>query len=64
MQLATWSGTKHTEEQVLIGPTPWLRQGMDVYESWLFQLNDPLWDPIRDSPGFREILQELGLPEG
>jgi serine/threonine-protein kinase len=42
----------------------WLRQGMDVYESWLFQLNDPLWDPIRDSPGFREILQELGLPEG
>ena len=41
----------------------WLRRGIEVYESWLFQLNDPLWDPIRDHPGFKEILRELKLLE-
>jgi tetratricopeptide (TPR) repeat protein len=42
----------------------WLNRGVDVYESWLFQLNDPLWDPIRESVGFQDLLERLGLPRG
>jgi len=42
----------------------WLNKGVDVYESWLFQLNDPLWDPIRESEGFQDLLGRLGLPQG
>jgi TolB-like protein/Flp pilus assembly protein TadD len=40
----------------------WLERGVDSHESWLFQLNDPLWDPIRTHPRFIALLERLGLP--
>jgi len=45
------------------GAVEWLNRGVGVYESWLFQLNDPLWDPVRGSAGFQDLLQRLGLPQ-
>jgi TolB-like protein len=40
----------------------WLRRAASVYDSWVFQLNDPLLDPIREDPGFVEFLAGIGLP--
>jgi serine/threonine-protein kinase len=40
----------------------WFRRAADVYDSWVFQLNDPIVDPIREDPGFVDLLEGLGLP--
>lgn len=40
----------------------WLDRAYDEYDSWLFQLNEPLWDPIRDDPRFTALLRRLNLP--
>jgi len=39
----------------------WLHRAEQVGESWLFQMFDPIWDPIRGDPRFDELLARLGL---
>ena len=41
----------------------WLETARKERDSWLFVLQDPLWDPIRDDPRFRAFLATLNLPE-
>lgn len=40
----------------------WLDKAYDSYDSWLFQLQDPIWDPLRDDPRFEDLLRRLNLP--
>ena len=40
----------------------WIARACDRYDSWMFQLNDPLWDPIRHDPRFVELRRRLNLP--
>jgi TolB-like protein/Flp pilus assembly protein TadD len=40
----------------------WLRRAAGVYDSWVFQLSDPLLDPVRGDPAFVDLLEGLGLP--
>lgn len=47
----------HADSAVL-----WLERGAEVMDSWLLQLNDPLWDPVRSHPGFAALLDRRGLP--
>jgi len=42
----------------------WLDKADERFDSWLFQLSDPLWDKIRDDPRFEDLLGRLGLPQG
>jgi len=42
----------------------WLERADERFDSWLFQLSDPLWDKIRDDPRFEDLLRRLGLPQG
>jgi tetratricopeptide (TPR) repeat protein len=41
----------------------WLDKAYDAYDSHLFQLRDPQWDPLRDDQRFSELLRRLNLPE-
>jgi TolB-like protein len=41
----------------------WLDTAREERDSWLFQLQDPMWDPIRADPRFRAFLTTLNLPE-
>ncbi len=40
----------------------WLETAREEYDSWLFQLHGPEWDPIRDDPRFLDLLARLNLP--
>lgn len=40
----------------------WLDKAYDEYDSWMFQLEDPLWDPLRTHPRFQALLRRLHLP--
>ncbi len=40
----------------------WLETAREEYDSWLFQLHAPEWDPIRDDPRFLDLLASLDLP--
>ncbi|MBI4166883.1 MAG: alpha/beta fold hydrolase [Acidobacteria bacterium] len=40
----------------------WLDKAYDEYDSWMFQLEDPLWDPLRSHPRFLALLRRLQLP--
>jgi TolB-like protein/Tfp pilus assembly protein PilF len=40
----------------------WLDKAYDAYDSWLFQLQDPVWDPLRDDPRFKDLMRRLNLP--
>jgi len=42
----------------------WLAQAEERFDSWLFQLSDPLWDGIRGDPRFGDLLERLGLRTG
>ncbi|MCK5650074.1 MAG: tetratricopeptide repeat protein [Gemmatimonadetes bacterium] len=40
----------------------WIERACDLHDSWVFQLNDPLWDPIRRDPRISELRRRLNLP--
>ncbi len=40
----------------------WLETARAEFDSWLFQLHAPSWDPIRDDPRFLDFLATLNLP--
>jgi len=40
----------------------WLERGVDVYDSFIFNLNYPLFDPIRADPRFIELCSRLQMP--
>ena len=40
----------------------WLDKAYDEYDSWMFQLEDPLWDPLRTHPRFQALLRRMRLP--
>jgi hypothetical protein len=40
----------------------WLEKAYETNNSWLFQLQDPIWDPLRDDPRFEDLLRRLNLP--
>ncbi|MFB3923799.1 MAG: alpha/beta fold hydrolase [Terriglobia bacterium] len=40
----------------------WLEKAYNEYDSWMFQLQDPLWDPLRPDPRFQNLLRRLNLP--
>ena len=42
----------------------WLDRAVAARDSWLFQLPDPLWDPVRSDPRFDELLRRTGLGGG
>ncbi len=42
----------------------WLAQAEEQFDSWLFQLSDPLWDKIREDQRFGDLLERLGLRRG
>jgi len=33
------------------------------HSSWMFQLQEPMWDPIRRDPRFKDLRRRLNLPE-
>ena len=39
----------------------WLDKAYEEYDSWMFQLHDPVWDPIRSDLRFKALLQKMGL---
>ncbi len=39
----------------------WLDKAVEYYDSWLFMLQDPFWDPLRSDPRFKALLKKLGL---
>ncbi len=41
----------------------WLDRAYDAYDSWLFQLHDPIWDPLRSDPRFQDLLRRMNLPQ-
>ena len=39
----------------------WLERALVAYDSFIFNLNDPDWDPIRSDPRFVELCDRLGM---
>ena len=40
----------------------WLNRAADEHSNWMIFLNvDPIFDPLRDQPGFQEIVRRIGL---
>lgn len=39
----------------------WLERALAAYDSLIFNLNDPEWDPIRSDPRFVELCDRLGM---
>lgn len=39
----------------------WLERALVAYDSLIFNLNDPDWDPIRSDPRFVELCDRLGM---
>ncbi len=40
----------------------WLDRAYEKYDSWLFNLQDPVWDPLRSDSRFTDLLRRLNLP--
>jgi tetratricopeptide (TPR) repeat protein len=40
----------------------WLEHAYDARDSWMFFLNDPVFDSIRQDPRFVDLLRRLDLP--
>ena len=40
----------------------WLDKAYNEYDSWMFQLEDPVWDPLRSDPRFQELLDRVNFP--
>ena len=40
----------------------WLDKAYETYDSWLFELHDPIWDPLRNDPRFEDLLRRLNHP--
>ncbi len=41
----------------------WLDKAYEEYDSWMFQLRDTVWDPLRTDPRFQEPLRRMKLRE-
>jgi len=41
----------------------WLERAYEARDSWMIQLNDPVFDPIRQDPRFVDLLRRLDLPQ-
>jgi serine/threonine protein kinase/TolB-like protein/pimeloyl-ACP methyl ester carboxylesterase/Flp pilus assembly protein TadD len=41
----------------------WLDKAYAEYDSWMFRLQDPLWDPLRTHPRFQDLLRRMQLQE-
>ena len=39
----------------------WLERAVDVYDSFVFNLDYPIWDPVRSSPRFIELCTDLQM---
>ena len=42
----------------------WLEKAYEEYDSWMFQLQDPVWDPLRADSRFQDLLRRMKLPQG
>ena len=41
----------------------WLERAYREYDSWMFQIHDPLWDSLRSDPRYQDLLRRMNLPE-
>jgi tetratricopeptide (TPR) repeat protein len=39
----------------------WLEKAVEYYDSWLFMLQDPFWDPLRSDARFTALLKKMGI---
>ena len=41
----------------------WLEKAYEEYDSWMFQLQNPVWDPLRADSRFQDLLRRMQLRE-
>jgi len=41
----------------------WLENAYREYDNWMFQLQDPVWDPLRSDPRFQDLLRRMNFPD-